>query len=67
MIKPFTILGTRVEADGTLGVLYSVQKREVVSPTVMRTKTLESYLSMPAGEDVDAFVYQHLKEAGWVE
>lgn len=67
MIKPFTILTTRVEPDGTLGVFYRVQYREQVSPTVMRTKTLESYVTCPKGSDIDAFVYEHLKEAGWFE
>ena len=67
MIKPFTILSSRVEADGTLGVFYRVQHREQVSPTVMRTKTLESYMTMPKDADIDAFVYEHLKEAGWFE
>lgn len=67
MIKPFTILSTRVEADGTLGVFYRVQYREYVSASLIRTKTLESYLTMPQGEDVGAFVYEHLKEAGWFE
>ena len=67
MIKPFTILSTRTEGDGTLGVFYRVQYREKVSPTVTRTKTLESYMSIPPGSDVDAYVFQQLNQAGWIQ
>lgn len=67
MIKPFTILSTREENDGSLGVFYSVSYRELAGPHVMRTKTMRGYLTMPAGGDVDAFVFDYLKKAGWVE
>lgn len=66
-VKPFTILSTREENDGSLGVFYSVSYRELASPQVMRTKTMRGYLTMPAGGDVDAFVFDYLKKAGWVE
>lgn len=67
MIKPFTILSTRVEADGTLGVQYKVQMRQQISPTEMHTKTLESYMSCPKDADVDAYVFEQLSKAGWIQ
>lgn len=67
MIKPFTIINTRAEPDGTLGVFYRAQCREQVSPTIMRTKTVEGYMNMPKGEDVDAFVFAQLKKGGWIQ
>ena len=67
MIKPFTILSSRTEPDGTLGVFYRVQYREQVSPTVMRTKTLESYMNVPKDADIDAFVFAQLQEGGWIQ
>lgn len=67
MIKPFKILDTREERDGSLGVFYSVSHRELASPNVMRTKTMNGYLTMPPGEDIDAFVFEYLKKSGWVE
>lgn len=67
MIKPFTIQSTRVEPDGTLGVLYKVQLREQVSPTIVRTKTLEAYVNLPKGEDVEVALFNYLNDAGWIQ
>lgn len=68
MIEPFTILQTRVEPDGSVGVLYSVKIREVRQkyPAIFVTKTLESYFSHSAQQDTRAALYEHLKQAGWI-
>lgn len=65
MIKPFDIVSTRQEPDGT-GVLYRVAKRTVESG-VDKTMIMEGYLLLPPGENVDAGVYARLKYMGFVE
>lgn len=79
MIKPFTITNVVTEADGRLGVSFSVRIRTLldIKPADGVTKFWEGgreftqknegYIAVPAGEDVDAYVFQALKEAGWVQ
>lgn len=64
MIKPFQIKLTREEPGGT-GVIYSVSKREV-NGNKETVKTIESYVLVPEGLDVDAYVFNFLKQSGWV-
>lgn len=65
MIKPFDIITTRAEPGGT-GVIYSVSRREI-NGNRETVKTVESYVLVPDGEDIDAFVFAHLKAAGWTQ
>ena len=65
MIKPFEIKMTRQEPGGT-GVIYSVSRREI-SDAVETVKTIESYVLVPSGQDVDSFVFDHLKASGWIQ
>jgi len=65
MIKPFKILHTEPR-DGGLGVNYSVDRSFKDSKGIV-TETLESYLLVPLNEDVDAYVYNYLKQFGWVD
>ena len=69
MIKPFKIIETRTEPNGSTGASYSVELRIVEStePLKVVLKSMDGYVSIPAGEDVDSYVYRHLKEGGWVE
>jgi len=69
MIKPFTILETRTEADGSFGVFYRVELRvvESVMPRKVVLKQLEGYATVPKDADIDAYIYQYLKDSGWVE
>lgn len=64
-IKPFEILATREEEFGT-GVTYKVSKKAVLGLR-MQTDTMESFILVPKSEDVDAYVYNYLLEAGWIE
>lgn len=65
MIKPFEILSTRPEPDGT-GVMYRVSKTSMEDGAQV-TKTIESYMLVPAGCDLDREVFSHLKASGWLE
>ena len=65
MIKPFDIKMTRAEPGGT-GVIYSVSRREI-NGNRETVKTVESYVLVPDGEDIDTFVFLHLKASGWVQ
>jgi len=67
MIDPFTILSTRVEADGSTGVLYSVTNTVLISDSERLTKKLEGYYNSPAGEDPKLGLLAHLQQGGWVE
>lgn len=64
-IKPFEILSTKAEPDGT-GVTYRVSKKSVQGLRV-QTDSMESYVLVPANEDIDAYVYNYLLESGWIE
>lgn len=65
MIRPFEIVQTRQEPDGT-GVIFRVQKR-TVEGDVTRTKSLQGYVLVPDGQDIEQATYRYLKESGWVE
>jgi hypothetical protein len=65
MIKPFDIMRTREEPDGT-GVFYSVTKRRIEGGNTI-TSRLEGYLLIPRNENVEAGTYARLKQGGLVE
>lgn len=65
MIKPFEIKLTRKEEGGT-GVIYNVSKREIVG-NVETVKSVESYVFVPDGEDIDAYLFDFLKQSGWIQ
>ena len=66
MIKPFKILSTRQEPDGGTGVTFEVSKTKYLTETQTETETLRTYISVPAGEDIDMYLYNDLKTAGWL-
>jgi hypothetical protein len=65
MIKPFEIMSTRPEPEGT-GVFFRVSKRFVFD-RMETVKTLEGYLLVPRGKDIDQETFDHLKIAGWIQ
>lgn len=65
MIKPFQIKLTREEPGGT-GVIYSVGSREREGNLEI-LKKIETYVFVPEGNDVDAYLFDHLKKSGWVK
>ena len=65
MIKPFTIV-SQEPRDGGTGVKFRVNRRFMASGG-QRTEELESYCLVPSGNDVDAYVYEYLKNSGWVD
>ena len=67
MIKPFTILASRPEHEDHTGVMFSVSKRFRIDENHDLTETMEGYCCVPPGEDVDLFLYNYLKQGGWVE
>lgn len=65
MLKPFEIKQTRPEEGGT-GVIYSVSKREVAADRET-VKTIETYLLVPDGNNIDVYVFEHLRRSGWIQ
>lgn len=66
MIKPFTILRVRDEVDGGKTVFFRVSKTVQVTDTRSNTKSMASAIHVNAGEDIDACVFNSLKESGWL-
>lgn len=66
VIKPFTILSTRPEQNGSTGVFYESMITEVVDETHRNTRGVRSYISVPAGEDIDTYVFNFLQDSGWL-
>jgi hypothetical protein len=65
MIKPYKILQTRTEVDGTIGVIYSVSQTTSQSATVSDEKTMQAYMVIPEGWDIDEYLFEQLSKAGW--
>jgi hypothetical protein len=66
IIKPFKILETKVESGGDIGVSFEAEKVIYVSESARRTVGVRSYISVPAGGDVDQAVFDHLNDLGWL-
>lgn len=63
-IKPFEILSTRQETEGT-GVNYRVSKSSFADGQ-MQTYEIESFVLVPKDEDIDAYLLKYLTESGWI-
>jgi hypothetical protein len=71
MIKPFTVLKTNTEADGTITVFFTVKKtifmdhEGEIRPV---TDSLETAINVPAGTiDIEKYLYEHLTKTGWID
>jgi hypothetical protein len=71
MIKPFTILKTNIEVDGTTTIFFTVSKTSLIDyEGELRpvTDSLETAINAPADtQDIDKFLYQHLTKTGWID
>lgn len=71
MIKPFTILKTNIEVDGTITIFFTVKKTSLIDyEGELRpvTDSLETAINVPADTlDIDNFLYKHLTETGWID
>jgi len=65
MIKPFKIVNTVLETTDTTGVTFEVSKIKQISANVQEKETLTSYISVPAGVDIDTYIFNELQKAGW--
>lgn len=63
-IKPFKILSTREEPDGT-GVLFEISKSSVEGQKI-QIDTIESYVLVPPLNDVDTYLFNYLLDTGWI-
>jgi hypothetical protein len=80
MIKPFEILKT-TEEDHGVAVEFKVSKRYIENPEYpegitedgywvkgrFKTETIISYMIVPHGEDIDSYVYNAVKQEGWIQ
>jgi len=65
MIKPFQILQSRTEADGTTGVIVKVWKVTAVSMNTTKTEGMQCYMQIPAGQNADEYLFDQFSKAGW--
>ena len=66
VIKPFEILDTRLEPEGSTGVFFQAEKVEIPQPQKRKRLGVRSYISVPAGKDIDEAVFEHLQNSGWL-
>ncbi len=66
MIKPFKVLETRLEKDGTTGVIFEVSKVISAQLGKSKTTTMTSYINVSQGVDIDQFLFDELSKAGWL-
>jgi hypothetical protein len=66
VIKPFVILNTKQEPGGSTGVYFQAEKVEMPEPLKRRRLGVQSYISVPAGKDIDQAVFEHLQNSGWL-
>jgi hypothetical protein len=81
MIKPFEILKVTEEEAG-IAVEYKASIRYVEDPEFpedsdqvnsywlkgkVKTSAIVSYMIVPHGEDIDSYVYNAIKQEGWVQ
>ncbi len=65
MIKPFKIIQTRKEEDGGTGVIFEVSKVVGKAANTSTMTTMQTYMLVPEGQDVDAYLFEKLSKAGW--
>ena len=65
-LKQFKITGTRPEPDGGTGVFFESEVVEVFEEGKRHRRGVKSYISVPAGEDIDMYVFQFLQNSGWL-
>lgn len=65
MTKPYEILDLRY-SDNFKEVLFKVTKT-FEEPNKTITKSIQGYLAIPIQDDIDQYVYNYLKQSGWVD
>ena len=65
MIKPFKILETRSEADGSTGVIAEVWKVTAIADGRVMKDGMRCYMQVPQGQDVDTYLFDKFSQAGW--
>ena len=66
VVKPFVVISVREEADGNQGVNFEVTKAQYVDELNTKTTKMNSYVSIPAGKNVDNYLFTYLSEGGWL-
>jgi hypothetical protein len=66
MIKPFKITSTRQEPDGGTTVFFTVSKVQQISETLSESKSLQTAILVPQGQDIDQYLFDDLTKSGWI-
>jgi len=66
IVKPFTVLDTKEETDGSQGVTFAITKTQFIDDATNKTIKMTTYVSIPEGEDVNTFLFTYLSEGGWL-
>lgn len=66
MIKPFEILGTSEGPNNSTRVEFKVKRSE---PTDKGSRTLhmQTAIYVPAGENIDMYIFNDLQQQGWIK
>lgn len=71
MIKPYTIKKIEVDPEGNSLVSVSITKRSSgeTEPGVkieVNDTTMDTFLVVPLGQDIDTYLVNYFKETGWL-
>ena len=66
MIKPYEILSTRDEQDGSKTVFFEVSKTTMLNPSTASTEKMQTSIVIPPDVDVDEYLFADLQKSGWV-
>lgn len=66
VVKPFTVLDTKKEVDGSQGVTFTITKTHFMGDATNKTVKMTTYISVPEGDNVDTFLFTYLSEGGWL-
>lgn len=71
MIKPYTIKKVEVDPEGNSLVSVSITKRssgdsETGVKIEVHDNTMDTFLVVPPGQDIDTYLINYFKETGWL-
>jgi len=66
IVKPFKVLDVKEEPDGGQGVSFEVSKTKYLTESKTRTVRMRNYVSIPAEEEIDVYLFKYLSEGGWL-
>ena len=66
VVKPFRVLSIIEEPEGGQGVHFEITKTEFVNDSTNKIKKMTTYISIPAEENIDTYLFNYLSNGGWL-